>query len=155
MTKFRPSVPGGSTQGTGTLQWGAGLSSRTGLRTDFKVCARKYKLCKFICCFSCTFCNRAATKERHKSSTCKLKQSSVIKICEQCFVCRSLVFCNSCSKCPKCCFQPSCRDQTSKLLDKVGGSGCKSNGSSNPKRGLPSPLSDPTQTCKKSHSHKL
>ena len=31
----------------------------------------------------------------------------------------------------------------------------QSNGSSNPKRGLPSPLSDPTQTCKKSHSHKL
>ena len=65
------------------------------------------------------------------------------------------MFCNSCSKCPKCCFQSSCRDQTSKLLDRVGGSGCKSNGSSNPKRGLPSPLSDPTQTCKKSHSHKL
>ena len=70
-------------------------------------------------------------------------------------MCRSLVFCNSGSKCPKCCFQSSCRDQTSKLLDKVGGSGCKSNSSSNPKRGLPSLLADPTQTCKKSHSHKL
>ena len=65
------------------------------------------------------------------------------------------MFCNSCSKCPKCCFQSSCRNQTSKLLDKVVGFGCKSNSSSNPKRGLPPPLSDPTQTCKKSHGHKL
>ena len=84
-----------------------------------------------------------------------LKQSSVIKICEQCFVCRSLVFCHSCSKCPKCCSQSSCRDQTSKLLDKMVGAGCKPNSSSNPKRGLPPPLSDPTQINKKSHGHKL
>ena len=35
------------------------------------------------------------------------------------------------------------------------GSGCKPNSSSNPKRGLPPPLSDPTQINKKSHGHKL
>ena len=137
------------------MQWSAGSAYRTGLQTDFNSCVKKFKLCKFICCFSCTFCNRAAAKERHKSSVCKLKQSSAIKICEQCFVCRSLVFCKSCSKCPKCCSQSSCRDQTSKLLDKMVGSGCKPNSSSNPKGGLPPPLSDPTQINKKSHSHKL
>ena len=35
---------------------------------------------------SCTYCTRAATKERHKSSHCRL--DSEIKICEQCFLCR-------------------------------------------------------------------
>ena len=137
------------------MQWSTGSADRTGLQTDFTSCVKKFKLCKFICCFSCTFCNRAAAKERHKSSVCKLKQSSAIKICEQCFVCRSLVFCKTCSKCPKCCSQSSCRDQTSKLLDKMVGSGCKPNSSSNPKGGLPPSLSDPTQVNKKSHGHKL
>ena len=142
-------------QNTGTLQWSAGSSCRTGLRTDFKSCFKKYKLCKFICCFSCTFCNRAAAKERHKSSVCTIKQSSAIKICEQCFVCRSLVFCKSCSKCPKCCSQSSCRGQASTLLGKMVGSGCKSNSSSNPEGGLSPPLPDPTQPYKKTHSYKL
>ena len=142
-------------QNTGTLQWSAGSSGRTGLRTDFKYCFKKYKHCKFICCFSCTFCNRAAAKERHKSSVCTIKQSSAIKICEQCFVCRSLVFCKSCSKCPKCCSQSSCRGQASTLLGKMVGSGCKSNSSSNPEGRLSPPLPDPTQPCKKTHSYKL
>ena len=70
-------------------------------------------------------------------------------------LCRSLVFCKSCSKCPKCCSQSSCRGQASTLLGKMVGPGCKPISSSNPKGGLPPPLPDPTQPCKKTHSYKL
>ena len=48
-----------------------------------------------------------------------------------------------------------CRDQTSKLLANLVGSGCRSESNSNPERGLHPPLSDPAKTHKVSHSHKL
>ena len=54
-------------------------------------------------------CKRAASKERHNSGCCK---TSVIKICEQCFLCRSIVFCQTCTKCPKCCTNSACMGQT-------------------------------------------
>ena len=37
---------------------------------------------------------------------------SVIKICEQCFLCRSIIFCKTYTKCPKCCTKSACRGQT-------------------------------------------
>ena len=55
--------------------------------------------CKLKCCKSCTFCARAITKERCKSRHCKTLQRE-IKICEKCFLCRSIVFCKTCNKCP-------------------------------------------------------
>ena len=45
--------------------------------------------------------------------------------------------------------------QTSKLLGNLAGSGCRSESSSNPERGLHPPLLDPAKTHKVSYSHKL
>ena len=78
-----------------------------------------------------------------------------IKICDRCFLCHSVVLCKSCGKCQTCCPKSSCRVQTSKLLASLAGSGCRSESSSNPERGLHPPLSDPAQSHKVSNSHKL
>ena len=78
-----------------------------------------------------------------------------IKICEKGFLCHSIVLCQSCFKCNKCCLQSACRDQTSKLLANLAGSGRRSEGSSNPHRVLHPPLSDPAKTNKVSHHRKL
>ena len=65
-----------------------------------------------------------------------------IKICERCFLCHSIVLRKTCNKCPKCCLTSAGRDQTSKLLENLTGSGCRSESSSNPKKGLHPPLSE-------------
>ena len=78
-----------------------------------------------------------------------------IKICEKCFLCHSIVLCQSCLKYNKCCLQSACRGQTSELLANLAGSGRRSEGSSNPQRGLHPPLSDPAKTNKVSHRRKL
>ena len=77
-----------------------------------------------------------------------------IKICEQCFLCHSVVFCPTCSKCPQCCTKSACRGQTSKLLGNLAGSRGRSEGSSNPEKGLSPPLPVPAPTHKVSFSHK-
>ena len=82
-------------------------------------------------------------------------QRKQIKTCENCFLCQSIVLCKTCNKCQKCCLKSTCRGQTSKLLENLVGSGCRSESCSNPDRGLHPPLSDPTKTHKVSHSRKL
>ena len=109
--------------------------------------------CKLKCCKACTFCQRAIAKERCKSRYCTTLQRK-IKICEKCFFCHSLVLCTTCKECQKCCTKSNCRGQTSKFLANSAGSGCGSEGDPNLKRGLHSPLSDPTKTHKVPHSHK-
>ena len=112
--------------------------------------------CKLSCCTICSFCTRAAAKERHKSRSVRLSQRKVsIKICEKCFLCHSIVLCQSCLKRKKCCPQSACRGQTSEFLGKLVETGCRSEGSSDPKRGLHPPLSGPAKTHKVTHSHKL
>ena len=69
-------------------------------------------------------------------------------------MCHSVVFCPTCSKCPQCCTKSTCRGQTSKLLENLARSRGRSEGSSNPARGLPPPLPDPAPTHKVSLSHK-
>ena len=71
------------------------------------------------------------------------------------FLCRSIVFCKTCNKCPTCCLKSACRGQTSKLLANLAGTGCRSESSSNPERGLHPPLSDPAKLDKVSKHHKL
>ena len=111
--------------------------------------------CKASCCFSCSFCARALTKERVKSRAGRvLSKELLIKICEKCFLCHSIVLCPTCKECKKCCLKSSCRGKTSKLLDSVVTNGCRPQGSSNPKAGLHPPLPKPTQTLKGSHSRK-
>ena len=83
-------------------------------------------------------------KERTKSRVSRLLlQRKQIKICEKCFLCHSFVLCKTCNKCQKCCTKSACRGQTSKLLENLAGSGCRSKSGSNSERGLHPPLSDP------------
>ena len=112
--------------------------------------------CKVKCCFSCSYCNQASTKERYKSrvGSCKSERMS-IKTCQRCFFCHSVVLCQSCSKCPSCCIKSTCRGQISKLLGGVAGPKYQSKGGPNLETGLHPPLPGPTKTLKISHSHKL
>ena len=71
--------------------------------------------CILSCCKSCSFCRRVAAKERHKS-----RSSKGNKICEKCFLCKSLEFCKKCHKCPTCCTKSTCRGQITPVLGKMG-----------------------------------
>ena len=70
-------------------------------------------------------------------------------------MCHSIVMCKTCNKCQKCCLKSACRGEISKLLVNLAESGCRSESSSNPERGLHHPLSDPAKTPKVSNHHKL
>ena len=107
-------------------------------------------------CKPCSFCNRASTKERNKSwlVSCNVKRL-YIKMCRRCFFCHSIALCPICNKCPSCCDKSTCKGQASKLLANLAGNGCRSENSSDPRRGLHPPLSDPTKSHKISHHHKL
>ena len=72
--------------------------------------------CKVSCCKSCTFCTLPFAKEKYKSWRVRLLSEMQIKMCERCFLCRTIVFCKTCNKCPSCCLKSACRGQTSKLL---------------------------------------
>ena len=122
-------------------------------KKDIKFSDTRQFKCKLKCCRSCTFCERAVTKERCKSRYCTNLQRE-IKVCEKCFLCRSLVFCKYCTKCPTCCSKSTCRGKTSEFLANLTGSGCRSESCSNPERGLPPPLSDSAKTHTFFHCHK-
>ena len=117
---------------------------------------RHFFKCKAKCCSFCSYCSRAFSKERSKSWGSSLSlRAKYIKICEKCFLCHSIVICKQCNKCSQCCQKLTCRGQTTKVLEKVIGSGCRSEGCSNPERGLHPPLPDPAKIIKSSHSRKL
>ena len=116
---------------------------RTRVRTD----------CKFKCCFSCTFCFRAARKERHKSSYFKTKRSE-IKMCEQCFLCRSIVFCQTCTKCPTC-TKSDCWSQTKPVLGNLGNLGGQSQSNTNVERRVHPTLPNQTKLDQKTHNCQL
>ena len=109
--------------------------------------------CK-LSCYKTSYCARALPKERVKSRVSRLLSERKIKVCQRCFLCHSIVLCKTCNKCPKCCHKSTCRGQTTKFLENLAGSGCRSESGSNPERGLHPPLSDPAKTHKVSHSHK-
>ena len=106
--------------------------------------------CNFLCC-KCSFCHQVATKERHKSQL--LLQSHRNKICERCFLCRSLEFCKYCHKCPNCC-KSTCRGKVTSVLEEVGSSGFESQSSYNTERGLHPPLPVQTQSNQVTNCHK-
>ena len=89
------------------------------------------------------------------AAVCQISRNYKLNFCEQCFLCHSVVFCPTCSKCPQCCSKSACRGQTSNLLANLVRSGSRSEGSSDPQRGLHPPISDPAKTRKDSYSHKL
>ena len=111
--------------------------------------------CKLFCCKSCTFCKMAFTKERYKSCCCKLFSTKKIKICERCFLCRSVVFCQTCNKCPTCSFRSTCRGKTAMLLENLGSSGCQFKSSEHTKTRLQPPLSELAKPDKVTNHHKL
>ena len=97
--------------------------------------------CRLSCC-KCSYCHRVATKER-----CKSQYMSIVhrnKICERCFLCRSLTFCKACHQCPTCCFRSPCRGEVKPVLAEMGNPGFKSKSGKHTERGLHSPL--PVQT---------
>ena len=97
--------------------------------------------CKARCCSFCSYCSRAFSKERNKSRDSRLSlQERYIKTCEKCFLCHSIVLCKSCLKCSKCCHKSACRGQTSKVLEKLVRSGCRTESGSNLERGYTLPF---------------
>ena len=102
------------------------------------------------CCQSCTFClkcERAATKERRKSL---IKSEHRNKICEKCFLCRSLRFCPHCSSCPQCCQCSTGRRTSTKILAEVVPPGCKSEGDIHLEGRLHSPIQSQTTSSQRS-----
>ena len=83
--------------------------------------------CKLTCCRSCTLCNRAVRKQRHKS----LSGSKGNKVCETCLLCKSLSMCSNCSKCPSCCRKSTCGGPSAKVLAGLALPGCKPKSSFN------------------------
>ena len=89
--------------------------------------------CRLLCC-KCSYCHRVATKERRKSHL--LSNVHRNKICEKCFLCRSLEFCKSCQQCPTCCYRSSCRGKVTPVLGEMGCSGFESKSSHHTEGGL-------------------
>ena len=83
--------------------------------------------CKLKCCLSCTFCNRAVGKQRHKTQS----EPNRNKVCETCLLCKSLSLCSNCSKCPSCCTKSTCGGPTAKVLAGLALPGCKQKSSFN------------------------
>ena len=102
-------------------------------QSDFK--------CRLSCC-KCSYCHRVAAKERRKSQCMSIVHKN--KICERCFLCRSLAFCKSCHQCPTCCFRSSCRGEVKPVLGEMGNPGFKSKSGKHSEGGLHAPL--PVQT---------
>ena len=105
-------------------------------------CKFKYRL---LCC-KCSFCHRVATKERRKSQL--LSNVHRNKICERCFLCRSLEFCKSCHKCP------NVGGKATQIMGEVGSSGFESKSSNHTERGLHPPLPVQTQFNQVTNCHK-
>ena len=107
--------------------------------------------CRLLCC-KCSFCHRVATKERRKSQLLLYVHRN--KICDICFLCRSLEFCKSCHKCPTCCHRSTCRGKATQFLGEVGSSGFESKGSPHTQRGLHPPLPSQTEPMQVTNCHK-
>ena len=76
------------------------------------------------------------------------------KICEKCFLCRSLEFCKSCHQCPTCCYRSSCGGKVTPVLGKMGSSGFESKSSHHTEGGLHPPLPVQTQLDKVTYCNK-
>ena len=107
--------------------------------------------CRLLCC-KCSYCHQVATKEWHKSQL--LSNVHRNKICERCFLCRSLEFCKSCHKCPTCCHQSTCRGKVTKVLGEEGSLGFESKSSHHTERGLHPPLPVQTKLNQVTNCHK-
>ena len=91
---------------------------------------------------------------KKKRNSQLLSQLNRNKICERCFLCRSLELCKSFHKCPNCCHRSTCRGQTAPVWGKMGNPGGKSQGSNSTQRGLHPPLPVQTQLDQVTNCHK-
>ena len=107
--------------------------------------------CRLLCC-TCSYCHWVATKERRKTQC--MSNIHRNKICERCFLCRSLVFCKSCHQCPTCCYRSSCRGKVTPVLGEMGSPGFKSKSSHHTEGGLHSPVPVQTQLDKDTDCNK-
>ena len=117
--------------------WGS-QSSVSNQQSDFS------KDCKFVCCSSCSFFNRAVAKEKRKTLSCQNRN----KICEQCFVCKSMSFCPKCHKCTLCCQRSTCGRPSATVLAGLALPGFKSKGSLHPQRRVSTTLQGETTSSK-------
>ena len=102
------------------------------------------KDCKFACCSSCSFCNRAVAKEKRKTLSCQNRN----KICEQCFDCKSMSFCPKCHKCTLCCQRSTCGRPSATVLAGLALPGVKSKGSLHPQGRVSTTLQGETTSSK-------
>ena len=102
------------------------------------------------CCQSCSFCRRVVAKERRNA-----RSSNVNKVCEKCFLCKSVEFCPQCHKCPTCCTKSACRLKITTFLGKMGCTERKPQSGFNPKRGLRSAIPVQTSPHKRTDNNKL
>ena len=113
-------------------------SSVSNQQSDFS------KDCKFACCSSCSFCKRAVAKEKRKPLSCQNRN----KICEQCFVCKSMSFCPKCHKCTLCCQRSTCGRLSATVLAGLALPGFKSKGSLHPQGRVSTTLQGETTSSK-------
>ena len=113
-------------------------SSVSNQQSDFS------KDCEFACCSSCSFCNRAVAKEKRKPLSCQNRN----KICEQCFVCKSMSFCPKCHKCTLCCQRSTCGRPSATVLAGLALPGFKSKGSLHPQGRVSTTLQGETTSSK-------
>ena len=83
----------------------------------------------------CNF-SREARKERLRPRS----YSEQNKVCQRCFLCKSMSFCPICSKCPTCCHRSQCWGKASELLASLAESGFKSQSSVNLRNGYTLPF---------------
>ena len=103
----------------------------------------------YYCFNSYSFCRRVTTTERHKSRHCS---TSGNKICEKCYLCRSLEFLfKKCHKCFNCCYRSTCRHH---ILGKMACPGGQSQCLNSPQGRLHCPLPDLVKSVKVTHHHK-
>ena len=88
---------------------------------------------------------------------CKSQQWSSFrnKICERCFLCRSLQFCKVCHKCHNCSSRSTCRGQIAPVLGTMGSPGGQSQTCNSPQGRLHPPLPVPAKFEQVKHHHKL
>ena len=90
-----------------------------------------------------------------KCSSVKLQpQKKDIKICERCFLCRSIEFCIECNKFPHCCSRSTCRGKFAPVLGNLGSRRGCSKGHKNTWRRLHSLLPELTKFVEVNDHHK-
>ena len=103
------------------------LSRRlAGSKQTLDFCQASCKFCRISCCYSCTYCKKAASKEsrlfvkQHQSLKYVNSVSCIDQLCSV--------------KCLRCCTKSACRGQTESVLGNLASPGGRAKGCTNVKR---------------------